>query len=152
MKKVVLWQRSWQSQIWEVVKILWYLSNGCILRCANNLDCFAALAMTEDLHLSLRDLCQQYVMAERVVLWQRSWQSRIWEVEKKLRYLSKDWLLRCVYSLDCFACNDRRPSPVIARPLPIGCEGWGGDALAKVAAISNLGNWGNIAVSIHWLN
>ena len=47
MKKVVLWQRSWQSQIWEVVKILWYLSNGCILRCANNLDCFAALAMAE---------------------------------------------------------------------------------------------------------
>ncbi len=38
-------------------------------------------------YLSLRDLCQQDDRVKGVVLWQRSWQSQIWEVEGTLRYL-----------------------------------------------------------------
>ena len=57
---------------------------------AISLDCFAALAMTENLYLSLRDLCQQDVRVKGVMLWQRSWQSQIWEVAGISRYLSRD--------------------------------------------------------------
>jgi hypothetical protein len=57
---------------------------------ASNLACFAVLTMTENLYLSLRDLCQQDVMDEKGRDLAKVVAISNLGVAGKLRYLSKD--------------------------------------------------------------